>query len=118
VLWPHVNLVEREKVDVIMANQFVPPASVVGSTLDAITIPRLYLKIGVHEDRPCLRYPDQPLLRHHGAGTTQKAARPILDGLRLVRPNFTHGLSCRPSLTRCHKHPRRARMTAKLMRPT
>jgi hypothetical protein len=45
-----VNLAGREKADVIMENQFALPASVVGSTLDAITIPRLYLKIGVHID--------------------------------------------------------------------
>jgi hypothetical protein len=41
VPWLHVNLAEREKVDVIMENLFAPPASVVGSNLDAITIPHL-----------------------------------------------------------------------------
>lgn len=119
VLWPPVSLVEREKLDVIIENQFVLHAYAADSTLNAITIPHLSPKTRMHKGRPCVRQPGQAMRRHHGIGTVRTTARAILEGLQLGSLNFTCGLSCQPSpTTRCHRPLQQGLRVAKPMLPT
>jgi hypothetical protein len=88
VLRPPVSLAERERLDVIIGNQFVLPVSAAGLTLGATIILHLLPRTRLDTGRPYQRYPDQAMLHHHGVGTAPKAVKVILADPQLGLPHM------------------------------